>query len=74
MIEVLVWQLPGESEENRESHAMKMYEGVEIYLDTYLTSALHGGVWLGLPPRKKPRWASTLDRGGWVGSKAALAL
>jgi len=41
---------------------------VEVYLHTFLTSALHEGEWQLYPRRKKP---GTYWTGGWVGPRDA---
>jgi hypothetical protein len=53
-------------------HAMKTYDGVEVQLHVFLTSALDGGEWLALRPcRFTPgeRARGTNWRGSWVGAK-----
>jgi hypothetical protein len=54
---------------------MKTYGGVDVYIHTFLTSALDGGEWSASRPcRFTPgeRAPGTHWIGGWVGSRAGL--
>jgi hypothetical protein len=56
-------------------YAMKAYEGVDVYIHVFLTSALVGGEWLASRPgRFTPgeRDPGTHWAGGWVGPRAGL--
>jgi hypothetical protein len=48
---------------------MKVYEGVDIKIHIFLTSALVGGEWSASRWERAP---STHRRGGWVDPKAGL--
>jgi hypothetical protein len=49
---------------------MKTYEGVNIYIHIFWTSAVAGGEWSALPPGE--RTPDTHWIGGWVGPTAGL--
>jgi hypothetical protein len=54
---------------------MKAYEGVDVYIHIFLTSALAGGEWsVSRPGRFTPgeRAPGTHWIGGWVGHRAGL--
>jgi hypothetical protein len=56
-------------------HAMKTYWGVEVWLYTFLTSALDGGEWSASQPGRftpNERAPGTHCIGGWVGPRAVL--
>ena len=52
-------------------HTLKAYEGTEVWLHSFLTSALYGGEWLtSRPGRFTP--GKYLLSGGWVSSRPVL--
>jgi hypothetical protein len=54
---------------------MKVYEGVDVWIHIFLTSALAGGEWsVSCPGRFTPRESapSTHWTGGWVDPRASL--
>jgi hypothetical protein len=56
-------------------HVMKAYWGVEVYLYSFLTSALDGGKWSASRPGRftaREKASGTHRIGGWVGPRAGL--